>query len=188
MQQVSLVVCASTCWRRPAASPVGASARRRAPSFLHHPLLMKSPTQKLSKSDGDSGIRELRARGWSAGQVIGRGARRTAGWGTAGERPGCGRSGRSQSSARTTKVSLTRVAAAAFCHCVFRMVNVSIGVCSSITLPISKLARRFCTKSREQEPFVRAASFFSERMTRLRETRQAVQPPGTTSSSKRAIS
>jgi len=40
------------------------------PAFLHHPLLMKSPAQKLSKSDSDTGIRELRARGWSVEQVF----------------------------------------------------------------------------------------------------------------------
>jgi glutamyl-Q tRNA(Asp) synthetase len=45
---------------------------RRVPArFLHHPLLMKSPTQKLSKSDGDTGVRELRARGWTPENVIG---------------------------------------------------------------------------------------------------------------------
>lgn len=38
-------------------------------TFLHHPLLMKSPDQKLSKSDGDTGIRDLRARGWTPAQV-----------------------------------------------------------------------------------------------------------------------
>jgi glutamyl-tRNA synthetase/glutamyl-Q tRNA(Asp) synthetase len=38
-------------------------------TFLHHSLLMKSPGQKLSKSDGDTGIRELRARGWTPVQV-----------------------------------------------------------------------------------------------------------------------
>jgi glutamyl-Q tRNA(Asp) synthetase len=38
-------------------------------AFLHHPLLMKSPDQKLSKSDRDTGIRELRARGWTPEQV-----------------------------------------------------------------------------------------------------------------------
>src|SRR5262245_352514 len=38
--------------------------------FYHHPLIMKSPTQKLSKSDGDSGIRDLRAKGWTAERVI----------------------------------------------------------------------------------------------------------------------
>jgi len=44
--------------------------RDQPPEFLHHPLIMKSPGQKLSKSDGDSGIRELRARGWTPTQVI----------------------------------------------------------------------------------------------------------------------
>jgi glutamyl-tRNA synthetase/glutamyl-Q tRNA(Asp) synthetase len=38
-------------------------------AFLHHPLIMKSPEQKLSKSDGDTGVRELRARGWTPSQV-----------------------------------------------------------------------------------------------------------------------
>ena len=38
-------------------------------TFLHHPLVMKSPTQKLSKSDGDTGVRELRAKGWTSQQV-----------------------------------------------------------------------------------------------------------------------
>jgi glutamyl/glutaminyl-tRNA synthetase len=40
------------------------------PAFLHHPLIMKTAEQKLSKSDRDTGIRELRARGWSAEQVL----------------------------------------------------------------------------------------------------------------------
>lgn len=44
--------------------------RATPPRFWHHPLVMKSPTQKLSKSDGDSGIRDLRAAGWTAGQVL----------------------------------------------------------------------------------------------------------------------
>jgi glutamyl/glutaminyl-tRNA synthetase len=44
--------------------------RGEPPAFLHHPLIMKSPGQKLSKSDGDTGIRELRARGWTPAQVI----------------------------------------------------------------------------------------------------------------------
>jgi glutamyl-tRNA synthetase/glutamyl-Q tRNA(Asp) synthetase len=38
-------------------------------TFAHHPLIMKSADQKLSKSDGDTGVRELRARGWTADQV-----------------------------------------------------------------------------------------------------------------------
>ncbi|HUK33439.1 MAG TPA: glutamate--tRNA ligase family protein [Vicinamibacterales bacterium] len=44
--------------------------RSQPPAFLHHPLLMKSATQKLSKSDGDTGIRELRANGWTPEEVI----------------------------------------------------------------------------------------------------------------------
>ena len=48
--------------------------REAAPLFVHHPLIMKSETQKLSKSDGDSGVGDLRAVGWSAEQVIGRAA------------------------------------------------------------------------------------------------------------------
>lgn len=44
--------------------------RREPPAFLHHPLIMKSPTQKLSKSDRDTGVRDLRAKGWSASQVL----------------------------------------------------------------------------------------------------------------------
>ena len=47
------------------------AGRLVAPVFVHHPLIMKSATQKLSKSDGDSGIGDLRSAGWSAAQVIG---------------------------------------------------------------------------------------------------------------------
>lgn len=49
---------------------------RSAPAtFLHHPLLMKTPTQKVSKSDGDTGLRDLRAKGWTAPRVIGHAAK-----------------------------------------------------------------------------------------------------------------
>ncbi len=63
--------------------------RVEPPEFLHHPLIMKSQThpspnardvrshvegQKLSKSDQDTGVRDLRALGWSADRVIGRAA------------------------------------------------------------------------------------------------------------------
>ena len=44
--------------------------RPEPPAFLHHRLIMKSAAQKLSKSDADTGIRELRAKGWSAEQVL----------------------------------------------------------------------------------------------------------------------
>jgi glutamyl-tRNA synthetase/glutamyl-Q tRNA(Asp) synthetase len=54
---------------------LGALIGRADPAaFLHHPLIMKTPTQKLSKSDGDSGIRELRGAGWSPARVIGHAA------------------------------------------------------------------------------------------------------------------
>ena len=43
--------------------------RERPPIFLHHALLMKSAGQKLSKSDGDTGVRDLRAQGWTAAEV-----------------------------------------------------------------------------------------------------------------------
>ena len=48
--------------------------RSQPPVFAHHALVMKSAAQKLSKSDRDSGIRDLRAAGWSAEQIIGRAA------------------------------------------------------------------------------------------------------------------
>lgn len=44
--------------------------RREPPAFLHHPLVMKSSDQKLSKAARDTGIRDLRAQGWSAEAVI----------------------------------------------------------------------------------------------------------------------
>ena len=44
--------------------------RSTPPRFWHHALVMKSATQKLSKSDGDTGIRDLRAVGWTAEQVL----------------------------------------------------------------------------------------------------------------------
>ena len=39
-------------------------------TFAHHALIMKSETQKLSKSDGDTGIRDLRAAGWTRERVL----------------------------------------------------------------------------------------------------------------------
>jgi glutamyl-tRNA synthetase/glutamyl-Q tRNA(Asp) synthetase len=44
---------------------------RRVPAaFAHHRLIMKSATQKLSKSDGDTGVRDLRARGCTREDVL----------------------------------------------------------------------------------------------------------------------
>lgn len=48
--------------------------RETPPRFLHHPLIMRTADQKLSKSDRDTGVRDLRAQGWTAPQVIGRAA------------------------------------------------------------------------------------------------------------------
>ena len=48
--------------------------RAEPPAFLHHPLVMKTPTQKLSKSDGDTGIADLRRRGMLPADVIGEAA------------------------------------------------------------------------------------------------------------------
>ncbi len=47
------------------------AGRERPATFMHHPLIMKSATQKLSKSDGDTGIRDLRARGLTPSDVLG---------------------------------------------------------------------------------------------------------------------
>jgi glutamyl-tRNA synthetase/glutamyl-Q tRNA(Asp) synthetase len=50
--------------------------RPAPPVFLHHPLLWKARGRKLSKADGDSGVRALRAAGWSAERVVGEAAHR----------------------------------------------------------------------------------------------------------------
>ena len=44
--------------------------RDTPPRFAHHRLIMKSPSQKLSKSDNDTGVRDLRASGWTREQVL----------------------------------------------------------------------------------------------------------------------
>lgn len=47
--------------------------RVEPPTFLHHPLIMKGAAgaaSKLSKSDGDTGVRDLRACGWTPSQVL----------------------------------------------------------------------------------------------------------------------
>ena len=46
--------------------------RDQPPRFLHHSLIMKSPTQKLSKADRDTSVLDLRVDGWSPEAVIGR--------------------------------------------------------------------------------------------------------------------
>ena len=44
--------------------------RSTPPAFFHHALVMKSPDQKLSKSDRDTGIREMRKAGMKPADVI----------------------------------------------------------------------------------------------------------------------
>jgi glutamyl/glutaminyl-tRNA synthetase len=46
------------------------AGRATPATFMHHPLIMKSPSQKLSKSDGDTGVRDLRAAGMTPAMVI----------------------------------------------------------------------------------------------------------------------
>jgi glutamyl-Q tRNA(Asp) synthetase len=48
--------------------------RERAAQYAHHPLIVGADGAKLSKSRGDTGIRELRRSGSSAADVIGRAA------------------------------------------------------------------------------------------------------------------
>jgi glutamyl-tRNA synthetase/glutamyl-Q tRNA(Asp) synthetase len=48
--------------------------RITAPRFLHHPLIIGAHGEKLSKAARDTGIRELRAQGLTAAEVIGRAA------------------------------------------------------------------------------------------------------------------
>jgi len=44
--------------------------RTDPPRFMHHPLVMRTPDQKVSKSDGATGIREMRASGMRPLDVI----------------------------------------------------------------------------------------------------------------------
>jgi glutamyl/glutaminyl-tRNA synthetase len=47
------------------------AGRETPAAFAHHTLVMKTPVQKLSKSDRDTGVSDLRAAGWDAERVIG---------------------------------------------------------------------------------------------------------------------
>ena len=49
------------------------------PTYVHHPLILKPNGEKLSKSAGDTGVRELRRAGVSAAEVIDRAAK-AVGW------------------------------------------------------------------------------------------------------------
>lgn len=45
------------------------------PQFAHHSLVMRTATEKLSKSNRDTGVRDLRRAGWTADRLIGHAAR-----------------------------------------------------------------------------------------------------------------
>lgn len=45
--------------------------RKTPPLFLHHPLILRPNGRKLSKSNRDTGVRDLRAAGWSVERVLG---------------------------------------------------------------------------------------------------------------------
>jgi glutamyl-tRNA synthetase/glutamyl-Q tRNA(Asp) synthetase len=57
----------------------GILGRDTPPTFLHHPLIRRADGSKLSKSAGDTGVRELRAAGRTRGEVIAMAAAAT-GW------------------------------------------------------------------------------------------------------------
>jgi glutamyl/glutaminyl-tRNA synthetase len=48
--------------------------RKAPPAFLHHQLILREDGQKLSKSNHDTGLRDLRAKGFTVEQVLGRAA------------------------------------------------------------------------------------------------------------------
>ena len=48
--------------------------REIPPRYLHHSLILRPDGVKLSKANRDTGIRELRAAGWTAERVLGRAA------------------------------------------------------------------------------------------------------------------
>lgn len=56
-----------------------ALGRAVPPAVYHHPLVLRRDGSKLSKSAGDTGVRELRAAGWTPAAVIESAARAT-GW------------------------------------------------------------------------------------------------------------
>lgn len=55
----------------------GMLGRETPPAFLHHPLIMNPEGAKLGKRDQATGIRELRAAGVTAAEVLGQAAFRT---------------------------------------------------------------------------------------------------------------
>jgi glutamyl/glutaminyl-tRNA synthetase len=72
-QEISLVVRGDDLAdATPSQIRLGRLLGRSGPAaFAHHPLIRKAGGAKLSKADGDTGVRDLRAAGWSAERVIG---------------------------------------------------------------------------------------------------------------------
>lgn len=56
-----------------------ALGRSEPPAFFHHGLIRRPDGSKLSKSAGDTGVRELRAAGWTPAAVV-EAAARASGW------------------------------------------------------------------------------------------------------------
>jgi len=52
------------------------AGRVAPPQYLHHPLILDGSGRKLSKSHGDTGVRELRDAGWTQERVLGAAAHR----------------------------------------------------------------------------------------------------------------
>jgi glutamyl-Q tRNA(Asp) synthetase len=76
VQHVNLVIRGDDLYEATAGQiNLGRMLGRTEPArFAHHAVIMKSATQKLSKSDGDTGIGELRRQQWPARRVIGHAA------------------------------------------------------------------------------------------------------------------
>lgn len=72
-QSITLVVRGEDLWdATPAQIRLGRLlGRPESPEFAHHALIRKPGGAKLSKADDDTGVRDLRAGGASAGEVIG---------------------------------------------------------------------------------------------------------------------
>lgn len=71
-QDIALIIrgedlLASTGRQRRLAAMLGVGT----PAVLHHPLVRRPDGEKLSKSSGDTGLRDLRAAGWTPARVLG---------------------------------------------------------------------------------------------------------------------